>query len=118
MLQKHNNNDLYSLSNLQIIGQIGLHLKNMRLFKNYTQEYIAQISGIDRASISSIENGRPASLLSLIQIMRALNILEDLNSFFIDPPVSPRLLAKLEEKVRKRGRINSRDKEKKEDSEW
>ncbi len=91
-----------SMSDKSIISFIGEYIKHQRLIQNKTQAKIAEIAGINRWTMSKIENGEPISLLSLIQILRALNLLDALNIFKIQTQLSPLALAKLEKQKRQR----------------
>jgi len=98
------NIDWTAMSDKAIIAAIGEYLKQQRLIKNKTQAQIAVDAGINRWTLSKIENGEPVSLLLLIQILRALNLLDLLNIFQIKQQISPIELAKLEQKKRQRAR--------------
>lgn len=91
-----------SMSDKSIVSIIGEYIKHQRLIQNKTQANIAERAGINRWTLSKIENGEPISLLSLIQILRALNLLELLNVFQIQDQISPLELAKLEKQKRQR----------------
>jgi len=92
----------YAHSDLEIINKIGTYIKRLRLDVNLSQESLAIKTGLDRSSISGMENGRPASLLSLIQTLRALGKLDVLVPFFEEQsPISPMMMVKLKGKQRK-----------------
>lgn len=91
-----------SMSDKSIISIIGEYIKHQRLIQNNTQANIAEIAGINRWTMSKIENGEPISLISLIQILRALNLLDVLSIFKTQTQLSPLELAKLEKEKRKR----------------
>ncbi len=91
-----------ALSDKAIISLIGNFIKEQRLLQNKTQAKIAERAGINRWTMSQIENGEPISLISLIQILRALDILELLDVFQVNAQVSPIQLAKLEKQKRQR----------------
>lgn len=101
------NIDWLSMSDKSIVSKIGEYIKDQRLLQNKTQANIAEIAGINRWTMSKIENGEPISLTSLIQILRALNLLDVLNVFKSKPQVSPLELAKLEKQKRQRARSGS-----------
>lgn len=100
------NTEWLSLSDKAIISLIGNYIKHQRLSQNKTQAKIAEIAGINRWTLSKIENGEPISLISLIQILRALNLLDILNVFKIQTQISPLELAKLEKQKRQRAGKN------------
>ncbi len=92
----------YGLTDSLIVDEIGKQLKQTRLNKNLTQEKLAELSGLDRSTISQLENGRAATLLTLIQVLRALGRLDILDHFVEEKIVSPILALKLQGKKRKR----------------
>jgi len=96
------NTEWLSLSDKAIVSLIGNYIKHQRLNQNKTQAKIAEIAGLNRWTMSKIENGEPISLISLIQILRALNLLDILNVFKIQAQISPLELAKLEKRKRQR----------------
>lgn len=113
-----NNIDLKSMTDLAIARMLGDYIKNIRLQKNLTQNQIATKTGLNRSTISEIENGRPASFLSFIQLLRALDQLELLEIFSVKTVVSPLLMAKLEAKKRSRATANNQIESTKTQAEW
>ena len=106
-----------SMSDKSIISIIGEYIKNQRLIQNKTQANVAKVAGINRWTMSKIENGEPISLISLIQILRALDLLDVLNTFETQTQLSPLALAKLEKQKRQRAStVNNIDKPNK--SKW
>ncbi|MEQ8925744.1 MAG: helix-turn-helix transcriptional regulator [Fulvivirga sp.] len=105
------------MSDKSIVSVIGEYIKHQRLTQNKSQKVIAEAAGINRWTMSKIENGEPISLLSLIQILRALNLLDVLNVFKVQPQISPLELAKLEKQRRQRASSDS-GKNKQDKSEW
>lgn len=58
--------------------QIGKKIKDIRLKKHLTQEYIANIADVNTSHISNIENNRvKVSLSTLVQICSALDTTVD-----------------------------------------
>ena len=58
--------------------KIGRTLKELRICKNLTQEYVADIADVNTSHISNIENNRvKVSLTTLVQICNALNTTVD-----------------------------------------
>lgn len=98
------NLNMVSMSDKSIITSIGEYLKTQRLDQNKTQAQIAEAAGINRWTVSKIENGEAISLSSLIPILRALKLLNILDIFEVETEISPIELAKLEQKKRKRAR--------------
>ena len=108
------------MSDPAIVKEIGMNLKQMRLNKNISQEQLAGLSGINRVTISRLEGGRAATLLTVVQILRALNKLDILNIFREEPEISPIQLLRLQEKQKKyaSSKRKKAQEDTKEESEW
>jgi len=100
------------MSDVAIVHQVGSYLKHIRLQQNKTQHQLAELAGLNRWTISQVEKGESITLTSLVQILRALDILYVLNDFEVSNEVSPLEYAKLkrQQKQRARGK-NSPNKE-------
>ena len=96
------NSNWYGMSDPAIIKELGIQLKRIRLRKNMSQQNLATKSGLNRSTISEIENGRTASLLSFIQVLRGLEKLELFGFLAEGPVVSPLSLAREAGLIRKR----------------
>lgn len=110
------NTNWVAMSDIAIVSKIGEYIKNERLNNNKTQAQLADEAGINRWTISQIENGEAITMISLIQIMRALNILHLLEIFSVKQEISPLELAKQEQQKRQRAR--NTDNENNKQSDW
>ena len=63
---------------------------------------MAAAAGINRSTMVQVENGGGGTLLSFIQILRALEQLQLFQSFEIRQQLSPLQLAKIDQKKRRR----------------
>ena len=112
-----NTTNWYSMSDPAIISQVGSFLKQIRLQQNLTQEQVAEKAGLSRSAISDMENGRTGtSLLTVIQVLRGLQLLQLFDNWQITSQVSPLQMAKLT--GRERLRASGTTTTKKEESEW
>lgn len=100
MFTMNNINKLYEMSDLAIVRLIGNEIKRLRLEENLTQEQLSVRAGVGRSFISQVENGRPSSILTLLQILRALKRLNLLEGFASEPVISPMLVARMEKEKR------------------
>ncbi|MFN1835450.1 helix-turn-helix domain-containing protein [Balneola sp. MJW-20] len=91
-----------ALSDQAILKQIGKRIRRKRLQQNITQEAMAENAGLSRITISNLEQGKSSSLRTLIQVLRVLGQLDDLEAFIPEPGVSPMEMLKNEGKKRKR----------------
>ena len=87
--------------------QIGSKLKELRIIKGMKQTELSQASGVSVFTISAVENGKSTSLLTIIQILRALENLDYLNQFFQQQEMSPIAYAKLMEKNKRKERVKT-----------
>jgi transcriptional regulator with XRE-family HTH domain len=81
--------DWYSITDSEIIIEIGKRLKTQRIFENITQQMLAEQTGLNRSTIRDIENGRSVNLLSLIPVIRRLELLDRLDEAIPDYEKSP-----------------------------
>ena len=59
-------------------SRISKKIKELRIEKNLTQEYVAQMADVNTSHICNIENGRvKVSLSTLVQICNALDVTVD-----------------------------------------
>lgn len=90
----------------EILKQIGVKLKELRVERNMKQKELSERSGLSMFSISQIETGHNTSILSLVQILKALDRMDMLEPFLKAKEVDPELLAKFiqsqQQPVRKR----------------
>lgn len=91
----------YPLSDLAILREIGRNLRQMRLNRNQSQQKVADAAGIDRATLSMIEHGRPTSLLTFVQLLRVLEQLDWLNGLAVSAEINPVALARLTARQRR-----------------
>jgi len=109
---------IYALSDPAILKTLGSFIKQTRLQQNKTQQQLATEAGINRSTIVQIENGGGGTLLSLIQIVRALEQLHLFKHFEIKQQLSPLKLAEIDQNKRKRASRKSDTELKKNKSDW
>ena len=106
------------MSDNAILREIGDRLKNKRLSRNFSQQRLAENSGLNRTTVRDIEKGSNSSLLTLIQVLRGLNSLEEFDSFLPEPGVSPLQLAKMKGKQRRRASRRRSDRKDERKADW
>ncbi|MBN1187728.1 MAG: helix-turn-helix transcriptional regulator [Bacteroidales bacterium] len=98
----------YSLTEDQILSEIGKRLKEIRLNLDMSQKKLGELIGKAPDEISRIESGKPITLKSFLRILRALDKLENLDTAIQTPGISPIEMMKMEEKKRKRASKKSK----------
>ena len=105
------------MSDKAILSEIGKRISRYRLNKNMTQETLANKAGVSRSTVQRTESGANIQFFELIRILRALDLLNNLESFLPKPAASPLQQLKMQGKVRKRTRPDKKE-NKKEDWIW
>ena len=106
------NNNWTAMSNSAIAETVGAFIKHHRLEQNKTQSQLSSEAGINRSTLVLFENGKTGNVITLIQLLRALNLLHVLEHFQVKQELSPIQLAKLDEEKRKRASRKSNVKQK------
>ena len=91
-----------AMSDFAIAETIGAFIKHHRLEQNKTQIQLATEAGINRSTLVQFENGKGGNLITLVQLIRALNLLHAFEHFQVKQELSPIQLAKMDEEKRKR----------------
>ena len=104
-------------SDKAILKTIGEYVKHHRLEQNKTQQQLADEAGINRSTLSEFEKGIPSSMITFIQLLRALKQLQILEQFQIELLPSPIQLAEMQMNMRQRA-SKSKLKVKKQKPEW
>ena len=92
-----------SASDEFLLREIGAKLARMRLEKNLTQAQLAEQAGISVRTLTRIESGSGASVVSaFIRICRALGLVERFAAIVPDPVQSPMEQLKMQGRQRKR----------------
>jgi len=108
----------FTLSDPAILEVLGNFIRQTRLKQNKTQQQVAKAAGINRSTIVQFENAGGGTLLSFIQILRALEQLPLFQSFELKQQISPLQLAKMEMKKRIRARSTKEASTEKPKSTW
>jgi len=90
------------MSDQNIIREIGARLRRIRLNLNITQAQLADRCSLSQRVIVKAENGGTVTLATFIAMLRGLESLEQLDSFFPEPEISPMQLARLKGRQRQR----------------
>ena len=97
----------YSMTPHAIATELGDRIRIARLNADLTQKALAEKAGISIKAVINSEKGK-STLESIIAILVALEITEQLNSFIPKQEISPVQLAKLQGKKRKRATRNKK----------
>lgn len=82
--------ELNNLSQSQLLLEIGIKLKKMRMKKKYTIVKLSEETGINRRTIGNIEKGSNFSIDSLVRILKVYGLINRMNELLEPPSLSPR----------------------------
>ena len=89
------------MSDKSLLETIGDFIQWNRLNQNRSQDQVAKAAGISRSTLSLLERGEKVRIDSLVQVLRALDLLFVMDGFKIKDEISPLEYAKLKKKQRK-----------------
>lgn len=110
--------DIYPLSDLAIIKEVGQNIRNMRLNQNLSQQQLADNAGVDRITIGKLENGKPVNMITMVQVLRALQRLDVLSQLLTEPQVTPYMFREAQAHYRLRASKPRKSKNTPPPSEW
>jgi len=72
-----------------VLAEIGERMSRARLSRDLTQAALARSAGVSKRTVERIEAGESAQLTSFIRLLRALDLLEGLESLLPPPRPGP-----------------------------
>lgn len=90
------------MGNAAILKELGGRFRRERLNRNLSQSDLAASAGLSRRTIVGAESGEGPTLETVVSILRALGLLNHLETFLPQVEISPVQLAKLKGKERQR----------------
>ena len=113
--------NVYMSTDTDIQLRLAEKIRTLRLQQNYSQQELAERSGVSVSTIIRTENGETTSVITLVLLLRQLGKLEVLLPLLEDEPLSPteyyRLKQAAEKPLRKRATKSTRV-TKKEETTW
>ncbi|RKQ51436.1 Xre family transcriptional regulator [Roseivirga pacifica] len=107
-----------SMSDKAINVAVGGFVKHHRQAQQMTQDMLAKAAGISRSTLSLLERGESVNFVTLIQVLRVLELLHVMEAFSVKEEISPLAYAKLKKKQQQRVRRSKKSNESKEDLGW
>lgn len=106
------------LSDEAVLQELGHRIAQYRLNQDKTQAALAQEAGVSIRTMARIEHGDSVQASSIIRILRALQLVENLDTLIPEPAVSPVQQLKMQGKQRQRASSKSAKSKKEEPWSW
>ena len=82
-------------SDSAVLKEMGNRIAQYRLNQDKTQAALAQEAGVSNRTMTRVENGNSIQASSLIRILRALKLVDNLDGLIPEPVASPRSTIKI-----------------------
>jgi transcriptional regulator with XRE-family HTH domain len=86
--------DLSESGDESVLAQLGRRIARYRLNRNMTQAQLAHAGGLSRKTVSRAERGESIDLVSLVRVLRGLNLNTSLDALMPAEPQSPLRVAR------------------------
>ncbi len=90
------------LSDDALLEELGDRLTRARLDREWTQAELAEASGVSKRTVERLEAGQPTQIVSFLRVLRAMEMLANLEEVLPRPGLRPMELLKLQGDQRKR----------------
>src|SRR5690606_7359885 len=90
------------LSDAACLRELGERLARLRLNRNQTQAALAHEAGVSLRTVVRLEQGESVQLTNLLRVLRALDLLGNLEALAPEPAASPL------QQIRRQGRLRRR----------
>jgi transcriptional regulator with XRE-family HTH domain len=95
-------------SNQAILKEMGIRIKQRRISLSVTQKRLSELTGVSLRTIVNVENGKNVSFDSIISLLKALRVIDNIDDLIPENKVNPLvLLASGHERKRASGKRRS-----------
>lgn len=91
-----------AITDAAALAGLGERLARARLARNLTQADLAHEAGVSKRTLSRLEAGESVQLTNLVRVLRALDLLPNLEALVPEPAPSPLELLRSQRSVRQR----------------
>ena len=102
-------------NNEYVMHEIGTRIKELRVTISFSQKELADRAGISQRTVERIENGENVKIENLLNIMRAMNLLQNFEVLVPDQSIRP---TELHDRGKQRKRVSGKRSKETLVSEW
>lgn len=102
-------------SNGYILKELGKRIQDIRISVTITQRELAERAGVSPSTMERIENGENVKIENILNVMRALSLLNNLDIILPEQEVIPTMV--IERRV-KRKRVRRKNEKSEDITEW
>lgn len=104
------------LSDKAVLTELGRRITEYRLNQDKTQAALALEAGVSTRTMARVERGDSVQASSIIRILRALRLVENLDTLIPKPAISP--VQQLKMRGKRRQRASSKSAQPKKEAPW
>ena len=97
-------------SDASILVELGNRIAQNRLNSNITQKTLAKQAGVSHRTITRIESGASVQFTNIIRVLRALDLVENLDTCIPETPDSPLQKLKLKKSRQRASKLGTKTK--------
>ena len=97
-------------SNEEFLREFGKRIRETRIGLDMTQNEVAKKAGVTAKTISRIENGEDLAVSTMLNVLRALGLVQNIDALIPEPTARPSMLmANEKERLRVRKKAGQND---------
>lgn len=96
--------DLSQTTDAAVLSELGRRIEANRLERNLTQVEFGELAGVSRSTVQKLERGGSVQTLSLVKVLRALGLLDEVGAAIPESVVLPVMELDRERGRRRRAR--------------
>lgn len=97
-------------SNEEFLRELGKRIREVRVDMDMTQSEVAKKAGVTSKTIGRIENGEDLAVSTMLNVLRALGLAQNMDALIPEPTARPSMLmANEKERLRVRKKASQND---------
>lgn len=96
------------LSNPEVLSLIGERLREWRVKKDITQNELIKHAGVSKSAVQRLEAGANVDLKTIVAVLRALDLVDNLNTFLPEPETTIESLKEIQNTPSQRRRVRKK----------